>query len=242
MDPLSITAAVAGFIGLVGQTITYIDSVRHHKDDVRAFADNFEQIRSELQSLYALFEHINAQIAGSPGVSSPFAIDKSVRKQYARAKAMEAPGQERDKLEDQLNALLKKVSPSSGFLRVAKDAMLWNMKKREVSDDQARVSALPASMRNKLSDDHAEIQLDSWQMLRDLKSNMEIDQNLAILDWICADSIDRPLVRASKLALENTSFVRSDEIYLQWYEDKRWQMNCFGQPGTGKVRPNFSCT
>lgn len=233
MDPLSITTAVVGFIGTVGSTIAYIETVRHAKDDARTSLAGFKRILSELESFKSLLKHIEAQVAAVSTTSNPFTVDEKPRKQYARAQNMNG---ETETLERMINILCTKVNPEGqSRFRSAKTALFWKLERDRIKDGQAEVMKHMASMRKKLDDDQVEVQLESWQILRELKLDKDIHNNIAILDWICSDGLDDPLHPASQLALENSSFVQSDEMYAQWYGDKAWQMNCFGRPGCGKV-------
>jgi hypothetical protein len=240
MDPLSITAGVVGFIGATVQIIQYLESVRHQKEDARTFAEGFRQIKSDLESLLKLLRRIEQQHALPSATPTPLDAHRQHEDQYSRARIMCAPDGDCDKLKVKLDALCSKVKPNAKSRREnLKAGLTWVLRKERIKEEQNEVVAHLRRMRDMLSDDHVGEQLETTKILRELKYDKDINNNIEILDWICAGSLDSPLHPASGLELENTSFVRSDAVYAQWHEDKLWQLNCYGKPGAGKVGASF---
>lgn len=236
MDPLSITAGVVGFIGATAQIIKYLESVRHQREDARTFAEGFQHIKSDLESLLKLLQRIEQHHALPSATPMPLDAHRQHEDQYFRAREMCAPGGDCDKIRAKLDTLCSKVKPNERSKREnLKAGLTWVLRKDRIKEEQNEVVSHLRRMRDMLSDDHAGQQLESTKILRELKYDKDTNNNIEILDWICADSFNSPLHPASKLVLENASFVRSDAVYAQWHEDKLWQLNCYGKPGTGKV-------
>jgi len=236
MDPLSITAGVVGFIGATAQIIKYLESVRHQREDARTFAEGFQHIKSDLESLLKLLQRIEQHHALPSATPMPLDAHRQHEDQYSRAREMCAPGGDCDKIRAKFDILCSKVKPNERSKREnLKAGLTWVLRKDRIKEEQNEVVSHLRRMRDMLSDDHAGQQLESTKILRELKYDKDTNNNIEILDWICADSLNSPLHPASKLILENASFVRSDAVYAQWHEDKLWQLNCYGKPGAGKV-------
>jgi hypothetical protein len=236
MDPLSITAGVVGFIGATAQIIKYLEIVRHQREDARTFAEGFQHIKSDLESLLKLLQRIEQQHALPSATPTPLDAHRQHEDQFSRAREMCAPGGDCDKIRAKFDTLCSKVKPNERSKREnLKAGLTWVLRKDRIKEEQNEVVSHLRRMRDMLSDDHAGQQLESTKILRELKYDKDTNNNIEILDWICADSLNSPLHPASKLVLENASFVRSDAVYARWHEDKLWQLNCYGKPGAGKV-------
>lgn len=235
MDPLSITASATAFVTAIAQVIQYLQTVRHHKEDVKDFAESLADIQADLESFRSLVESIcahHALLSANPGT---FATRSDREWRYDRVRIMFSPGGDAEKLGARIESFKARIKLDPNRFKRYGSALVWKMQKDRVKEEQANIVEYLRRMRTKLSDDQGEQQLLFARMLQRQEHREETREEIEILDWICKDTLDRPLHPASQLALENTSFVRSDKMYTHWHTDRYWQLNCYGRPGSGKV-------
>lgn len=231
MDPLSITVAVGSLVAATAKAADYLNKARHHKKDAHALSERFKNIQDDLESFKRLVETI---IGNAPNTNAMIPDTRQRNAAlYSRAKSMGVSGGDIEILTKKLEALCTKVNPDErSKIKNLMTGATWPRHKESIKEEQGDVTEYIRRMRDKLGDDHVEWQLASSNALHQRQRDKEV---MAILQWVCPETLAAPLHPAPDQALENTSFVTSDPKYKQWHQDKSWQMNCHGKPGTGKV-------
>jgi len=235
MAALGVASGIAGLITLVQGTIPWIQDCRHEERDRNDFERRFRCIESDLQSIQARFTEIEKEFPLQVSPSKTFGSLHQNDRTFVRTRAMcQADGEFPD-LKRKLDRIcIKAKYEGRTKLKSVKDHALWTWKKARFEREQQDIVFLLERIRNKLSDDSAQLSSETLLLVRKLGRSEEESRVLVILDWICSDSLENPPFPVPAAATKNHSFV-SSRTYKQWRYDAKWQLNNYGEPGCGKA-------
>lgn len=261
-DPLSVAASVAGLLGLAQQGVeaavkinAWIQDMRHESVQRRQFCDRFTLIHKNLESLCTRIERIEAQFGPGTISKSNDGVIYGIKlgggdRLFAISQDIHKTGTEFEKLKRKLQHVIAEtesiVEPQHN-LKEWKRRAKWTWKKQELVKEQNEIIRLIAIFRDMVSDGDAELNYDIYfkvghieQEVGHLRQVKDDDRTIEILNWICqpALSLREPPNPAQAAVLNPSSnrFMERNVTYKQWLKDGSWQLNCYGKPGTGKVR------
>lgn len=259
-DPLSVAASVAGLLGLAQQGVSaaikmnaWIQDMRHESVQRRQFCDRFTLIQKNIQSLCTRITRIEAQFGPGTISKSSDGVIYGIKlgggdRLFAVSQDIYKTGSEFEKLKQKLRHVIAETesiveSKHKEWTRRAK----WTWKKQDLMREQNDIIRLIALFRDMVSDGDAEVNYDIHfkvghieEEVGYLRQAKDDDRTIEILNWICqpALSLREPPNPAQAVALNPSSnrFMERNDTYKQWLEDRSWQLNCYGKPGSGKVR------
>ena len=237
-DPLSISAAIAGFIPLAVEALKYFQDVKQEPRERQMIIDGFTELEATLRSLVDRAKSIeDIKRAVSIG---PFGQTQHYGNLFQRYEIATQPKGRVASLRGELEDILgdQKKQRVSKWVRFS-ERVFWTLKKGELQTQLDHVLKQARLLRDYLHDDDVQISQATFVGVTEVRRGQIEAEVLEILDWICPshDTLQMLASDAYSVSRDADRFL-SSELYKEWVQDaeeSHWRLSCFGKPGSGKV-------